>query len=368
MVPSPPARSFVKSALVSFVGPSLPLPEARALSRGVVLPPARQGDVYRALALRPRAIALVDGVFESVPSVWHHEILAALDAGVAVFGGASMGALRAAELCGQGMVGVGQVFQWYRDGVIRDDSEVALVHAGADHGFEPFSVPLVNVRHNAARARAAGVLTSTQARELVRCASEVFYQRRTWTRVLDALAWPAALRARWTRWASSHLEDLKREDARACLRSAAAFVRSAPAVRVSAPRARASAHVRFRRLLDTQAERLAALGERLDADELVDEGLRTLLLAGWARESGLQVSERELAATEGAFWREQRIPPRARAAFLARQGLDPAQARWLFETLALERRVLDSSVRMLNDGPGRDEALVFAACRRGLPT
>jgi hypothetical protein len=264
--------------------------------------------------------------------------------------------------------GGGQMFQWYRDGVIHDDSEVALVHAGAEHGFEPFSVPLVNVRHNAARAREAGVLTAKQAQALVRSAGEVFYQRRTWTRVLDAVAWPAPLRDRWTRWAASHLEDLKREDARACLRTAAAFVRSAPALRVAAPRARASAHVRWRRLLDTQSGRLEALAERPDADELVDEGLRTLLLAGWAREQGLEVSERELAAAEREWWHERRVPPRARAAFLARQGLDPAQARWLFETLALERRVLDSSARMLNDGPGRDEALVFAAARRGLPT
>ena len=111
-------------ALVVFLGPSLSEEEAQALVPCRVLPPAGQGDVWRALSLRPRAIALVDGVFEAQPSVWHHELLAALDAGVAVFGGGSMGALRAAELVDHGMVGVGQVFEAYRRGELVDDAEV----------------------------------------------------------------------------------------------------------------------------------------------------------------------------------------------------------------------------------------------------
>ncbi|MEJ0097006.1 MAG: TfuA-like protein [Bauldia sp.] len=43
-------------------------------------------------------IGLVDGVFENVASVWHKEILYALSEGVQVFGAASMGALRAADV------------------------------------------------------------------------------------------------------------------------------------------------------------------------------------------------------------------------------------------------------------------------------
>ena len=54
-----------------------------------------------------RVIGLVDGVFERVPAVWHKEILFALSEGVHVYGAASMGALRAAELDTFGMRGVG---------------------------------------------------------------------------------------------------------------------------------------------------------------------------------------------------------------------------------------------------------------------
>ena len=82
-------------------------------------PPAAQGDVYRAALSRPVAIGLVDGYFERVPAVWHKEILWALSQGIHVFGSASMGALRAAELAPFGMVGVGAIFEAYRDGIAR---------------------------------------------------------------------------------------------------------------------------------------------------------------------------------------------------------------------------------------------------------
>ena len=199
--------------IVAFLGPSLPAGEARGVT---LLPPARQGDVWRALRLRPRVIALIDGVFESQPSVWHHEILDALDAGVAVFGGASMGALRAAELHTRGMVGVGRIFRWYRDGEVIDDSEVAMLHGDAEHGFVQLTVPLVNVRWAAQQAVRARILRRAEARALVERSGRVFYQERTWPRVLEALA-PAA-RVRWDRWGAP---DLKAEDAREVLRAAA---------------------------------------------------------------------------------------------------------------------------------------------------
>src|SRR3954453_22610245 len=105
---------------VVFLGPTLPRAQAASLlPGGRVLPPARQGDVFRAVrAHRPRCIGLVDGAFLDVPAVWHREILWAMERGVRVMGGASMGALRAAELHAFGMQGVGQVFAAYRDGAL----------------------------------------------------------------------------------------------------------------------------------------------------------------------------------------------------------------------------------------------------------
>ena len=109
------------SAVVVFAGPSMHGADAAGralLERCDVWAPAGRGDVLRALSTQPRALVLIDGYFHRVPAVTHQELLYALDAGVPVFGAASMGALRAAELERFGMTGVGRIFAAYRDGVV----------------------------------------------------------------------------------------------------------------------------------------------------------------------------------------------------------------------------------------------------------
>lgn len=365
--------------LIVFLGPSLPADEAHRLASCRVLPPARQGDVWRALALRPRAIALVDGLFEAQPSVWHHELLAAMDAGVAVFGGASMGALRAAELSAHGMVGVGQIFEGYRDGVLVDDSEVALLHVDAEFGYQPLTVPLVNVRHVAAQARAARVLKPKQAQALVTAAAGIFYQERSWHRLLEAVTpnWPAATRAGWEAWFARGVEDLKRLDAQACIRAAAAFLASGAPVQPprGASRPSPSSLVRRRRLVDDvsvisgqavpSSQVLAALERAPDSVELAEAGLRRALLAGWARSMGLVPTEDEIQSAETEWWRHHSIRPAAREAFLVACGLDGPGLRRLCEERALERLALSHAQRLLPDGPSRQEALASEARLQG---
>ena len=83
-----------------YIGPTLPADEVRArLPSATVLGPAAVGDILRATRKRGvKRIALVDGYFERMAAVWHKEILVALERGIAVYGAASMGALRAAAL------------------------------------------------------------------------------------------------------------------------------------------------------------------------------------------------------------------------------------------------------------------------------
>ncbi|HET8542645.1 MAG TPA: TfuA-like protein, partial [Anaeromyxobacter sp.] len=209
--------------VVVFLGPSLPAAEALRIAPCRVLPPARAGDVLAVLPERPLAIALVDGLFDASPSPWQRELLAALEAGVAVFGGASMGALRAAELERFGVVGVGRIFRWYRDGTIDDDAEVALLHADAARGWRPLTVPLVAVRAAAEAARAEGLASAREARALVGAGAAIPYAERTWPRVLAAL--PARLRARLEPFLP-RAPDPKAQDARACVEAAAAFARA----------------------------------------------------------------------------------------------------------------------------------------------
>ena len=86
------------SDIYVFLGPTLAEKDAQAELDAVYLPPVSAGDVYRLWRRRPRAIGIVDGYFDRVPAVWHKEIMWIMERGVHVFGGAGLGALRAAEL------------------------------------------------------------------------------------------------------------------------------------------------------------------------------------------------------------------------------------------------------------------------------
>ena len=165
--------------IVVFLGPSLSIDQARRTLPARYLGPARCGDVLRARRLSPRAIAIVDGVFGSTAAIWHKEILLALEDGISVFGASSMGALRAAELVPFGMVGIGRIFEAYRDGVYTDDDEVALLHGPADSAYRGLSEAMVNIRSTVAHAVSSGVIRPASGERVIRCAKDTFYQVRS---------------------------------------------------------------------------------------------------------------------------------------------------------------------------------------------
>ena len=237
-----------------------------------------------------------------------------------------MGALRAAELCTLGMIGVGRIFRWYRDGTVIDDAEVALLHADAEHDYRPLTVPLVNVRWSAQRS-----LPPRAAEEMIDAASRLFYQERTERAVLDLV--PQRFRGRFG------LIDLKAQDAREVLRAA----RAAPPRQVHPREPAPSSLVRRRRLLATA--QAAGDGDRSGG------GLRRALLAGWARELGLRPTAREVEQARRS---------------LAGNGA-PDDMERLAEEIALEQLVLAHAPRMLNDGPSAEEALAAELRIRGEP-
>ena len=171
--------------VVVFLGPTLSTHEASRELAATYLPPAAQGDVYRAAKERPFAIGIIDGYFERLPAVWHKEILWALAHGVHVFGAASMGALRAAELSAFGMVGVGQIFEAFRSEQLEDDDEVAVSHGDRSSGYRPTSEAMVNVRATLAGAEAAGVIGPALRADLERVAKSLFYPDRSYPRVFS---------------------------------------------------------------------------------------------------------------------------------------------------------------------------------------
>ena len=207
-------------SIVVFAGPSLHRADA-SLSGLEVLPPAAEGDVYRAACQGPRAIAIIDGYFEAQPAVWHKEILWAMSEGIHVFGAASMGALRAAELWSFGMVGAGVIYRAYRRGVLVDDAEVAVLHGPAELGYPSLNEALVNVRASLAHASAQGVLSTAQRRLVLKSAAAIYYKDRTWDRTLGqavANGLAAEEAARLKSWLKTGAVDLKRRDARSLIR------------------------------------------------------------------------------------------------------------------------------------------------------
>jgi len=199
-----------------FLGPTLTPREARAELEAIYLPPASQGDVYRVACKQPRAIGIVDGFFECVPAVWHKEILWAMAEGVHVFGSASMGALRAAELEPFGMEGVGEIFEAYRDGILEDDDEVAVAHAPAERGYLPTSVAMVDIRATLSAAEKSGVIGSATRKRLEGIAKGLFYQDRSGEKILQAAAAEGVPRSElraFADWLPSGFVSQKREDA-----------------------------------------------------------------------------------------------------------------------------------------------------------
>ena len=182
----------------------------------VCLPPVAQGDVYRAAQRRPQAIGIIDGYFSGAPSVWHKEILWAMSRGIPVFGSASMGALRAAELHAFGMRGVGRIFEAFRDGELEDDDEVAVVHGPAELGHIQASEAMVNIRATLARAETEGVLSKSSRGALEAFGKSMFFPQRSWQALLEGAATLGVAeseRAALSAWLTNGRVDQKRADA-----------------------------------------------------------------------------------------------------------------------------------------------------------
>jgi hypothetical protein len=223
--------------VIVFVGPTLSGELARRELDAVYLPPAAQGDVYRAALKQPVAIGIIDGEFDQVPSVWHKEILWAMSQGIHVYGASSMGALRAAELAAFGMKGVGRIFQAYTrvallqafGGVFRpnssdaleDDDEVAVVHGTQEDGFRVLSEAMVNIRGTLAQAEQQSVISASLREGMEKIAKALHYPDRSYAHMLEIAernGLPAPELAAFCDWLPAGKIDQKREDALEMLR------------------------------------------------------------------------------------------------------------------------------------------------------
>lgn len=206
-----------------FSGPTLSPAAAKELfPEAECLGPAARGDVLRAVRKDPSALCLIDGYFEHTPAVSHKELAWALAAGIAVYGAASIGALRAAELDAQGMIGHGRIYEAYAAGLLEDDDEVAVTHADESRRYAPFTEALVNLRATLQHAVEQAIVPLAGARQVLARARSTFYGDRT-REVYRALAAEVLSQndaARLGAWLSTpeHWIDQKRLDCVSLLR------------------------------------------------------------------------------------------------------------------------------------------------------
>ncbi|PBC84323.1 MULTISPECIES: TfuA-like protein [unclassified Streptomyces] len=166
-----------------FVGPSCPEPLVRQSHPGFVLHgPVKHGDLFSAALAEGDVVVIVDGIYHHRLALRHKEILDVLARGIAVIGAASIGALRAAELDGFGMIGVGRVHRWYRTGVFEGDDAVSVAHSetGSPAGL---NIPLVNLHTAMLAGCDAGVLGRDSAHRLMARLESEYYPLRTPERV-----------------------------------------------------------------------------------------------------------------------------------------------------------------------------------------
>lgn len=329
---------------IVFLGPTLNAREAAMLLDADFRPPAARGDIFRAAACRPPAIGLVDGYFHNRPAVWHKEIAWALSQGIAVFGSASMGALRAAEMADFGMVGIGRIFEDFRSGALEDDDEVAIVHGPAELGYLAASEAMVNIRATLQAASAQAVLTVAQAQALTQRAKDLFYPDRSFPGLLklaqtDPRAGSADTLARLQAWLPQGRIDRKCLDAQAMLKAMSQAMTQTPLACDDGPAPRPvfeeslgwsvlQDETRNLGRLDAQDTQVLARLRRdpLAAGRAEAAALGWLLAADAAPPGGPVVSAEALLQVSREFCERHGLATRvAVEAWLAREGLSQAE-------------------------------------------
>ncbi|MFW2535220.1 TfuA-like protein [Legionella sp. 28fT52] len=188
---------------VVFLETSLTHQEAmHLLPNATYLPSIKKGDVLKAIKEGYKRIVIIDGNFSWVPSVWHKEILTALDYGLEVWGAASMGALRAAELDAFGMKGHGRIYEMYKNEEVDGDDEVALVYSKYNNAQ---TIPLINIRLTLEQ------LNITNKEAILNSIRSIFYAERTWGKIAQHISEDLE------RLIKSNYMDAKKEDAKSLL-------------------------------------------------------------------------------------------------------------------------------------------------------
>lgn len=167
--------------IIIFTGLSISKEEANTILKAEYKSPVKRNDILKAIAEKPDIIGIIDGVFHQHPAVAHKEIMKAMQEGITVVGGSSMGALRASELDTLGMKGIGYVYNQYKTGQISSDDDVAVTF-DPDRQI-PLSEALVNIDYKLDLAIKNKIIKENEKEEIIKIAKKIYYPKRTYQRI-----------------------------------------------------------------------------------------------------------------------------------------------------------------------------------------
>jgi TfuA protein len=179
---------------IIFVGTSLTHQKARKIFDADYRTPAKKGDL---LMLSSSAfsvsdgedtinfVGLIDGLFlQDYPPtpIEVYQLLSTKN--IRVIGGASIGALRAVELEKFGMVGVGKIFDLYKNGTTDADDEVAVTfQLGHEGGIQ--SEAMIDIRYNLFLAYKRNIISERTKRILSKIAKSTYFPYRSYSNIIQ---------------------------------------------------------------------------------------------------------------------------------------------------------------------------------------
>lgn len=169
-----------------FLGPSLQQIEAKKYIKNAEFKsPAKRGDIEKEIILGTKIIGLVDGMFYNQSAVGHKEILKALNNGIKIIGSSSMGALRACEMDKFGMIGIGKVYQLYKNRIIDSDDEVAILYDPIN--LEQLTEALVDIRETLLYSVNNHIINIQEYKKIIRNIQKINYSQRTYDYIFEYL-------------------------------------------------------------------------------------------------------------------------------------------------------------------------------------
>jgi hypothetical protein len=171
---------------IIFLGPSLVLEKAKAILDADYKPPAKKGDLLALLGLSDskRVIGLIDGLFlQDYPPTPIEVYSILVRKNLTIVGGASLGALRAVELEKFGMIGIGKVFELFKNGIIDADDEVAVTFDQTNHKVQ--SEAMIDIRFNLFIAQRKRIIDADTKRALAKVAKDTYFPFRNYESIID---------------------------------------------------------------------------------------------------------------------------------------------------------------------------------------